>query len=285
MKLFLANLFLFFKFVISDNAIVLVDVQKCFLDEFPVYGATLDFDIVAEKIESNIDNVDYIAVVKDSHNNQEINNKLNWINSTGHNPSEYDEILLLDIGRKWWPLSVSLEYAKNYSIELSRNKKNPIIIWPEHCIIDTDGHNIIDNIQIVLNKWENQTNKEVVYIEKGLNKYSEEYGILPDARLPDALKNLNMENINKVMKILLNYKNITIIGDNYSPSVLPIFYDFHELTFDWLKMPINDCPRINLNLDLIQEVQENVQNAFDWVKKKIKNVVDDFIETIFIDEL
>ena len=287
MKLFVTNLLLLFKLTLSNNALFLVDVQKCFLNEFPVFGTTLNFNDLAHKIESNINNIDYIAVIKNSYNYTDINNKLNWINSTGHHPSNYEKINTEDIGKNWWPTSVSLEYSINYSKELKKNNKNPIIIWPDHCVVDTEGHNIIDNIQNSITEWENKKNKTAVIIEKGFNDYSELYGILPEVRLPLSLSKLNIENIQKVVDVLLNYKNITIVGDIYSPSVLPFFYNIHEILFDWLKIPNDELPKINFNLDtdIMEELEENVKNAFDWVKNKIKKGVNDIIETIFIDEL
>lgn len=285
MKLLISSLLLLFKEVFSNNALVLVDMQKCFLNELPIYGATLNYDEVAEKIENNIYDIDHITLIKNSHNNSEINNKLNWINSTGHHPQDYQEINIIDIGRKWWPLSISIEYAKNYSTELYKNNKNPIIIWPEHCTIGTQGHETIDTINEVLNKWENTTNKKVVIIEKGLNFYSEEYGILPEVRLIESIKNLNMSNVQKVINIILNYDNITIIGDQYSPSTLPIFYDFHEIMLDWLKLSPIYYPKINLNVDLLKKLEENTINAIDWIKNKIKNTARDFFDIIFNDEL
>lgn len=283
---FLSLLYLF-KFVNAEkNALIIVDAQNCFIDELPIYGATLSPNFISEKINNNIQDIDYIAVIKDTHSKNEINNKINWINSTGHHPSDLDVINRYDIGVNWWPTSVSLEYAKTYSDYLYKNNKEPIMMWPDHCILGTEGHNIINSIQNALNNWEKERNLKVIILEKGLNVYSEQYGILPEARFPIVLNDKNITLMtNEVIHILTTYSNITIIGDEYSHSVLPVLKDFYEISYDWLKLPVEHSPVINLNHNIIDEFQENTRNFLKWLGKKFGTLIDDFIEEIYLGDL
>ena len=74
---------------------------------------------------------------------------------------------------------------------------------------------------------------------------------------------------NEVIHILTTYSNITIIGDEYSHSVLPVLKDFYEISYDWLKLPVEHSPVINLNHNIIDEFQENTRNFLKWLGKKL----------------
>ena len=284
------NIFLFINCVftqnIDKNAWVLTDVQNCFKEDLPIFGATLNMDDLASNIKDNINNIDYLLVIKDSHNGNEINNKLNWINSTGHQPNDYQIINYSDIGKNWWPTSISLEYAKIYSNYLLLNNKNPIIMWPEHCIIGTEGHKIIDKVQDSLNLWEQQKSKKIIYLEKGTNQHSETYGVLPEARLPLAFNNKNTSIIvDEIINIVTKYTNITIIGDEYSHSTLTVYKDFNEIMYNWLKIPHQYLPIIILNKNYLIDLEEKTKDTFKWIQNRIKNIINNFIEHVFQEEL
>ena len=83
---------------------------------------------------------------------------------------------------------------------------------------------------------------------------------------------------NEVIHVLTTYSNITIIGDEYSHSVLPVLKDFYEISYDWLKLPIEHSPVINLNHNIIDEFQENTRNFLKWLGKKFGTLIDDFID-------
>ena len=284
------NIFLLINYVftkeIEKNAWILTDVQNCFNNELPIFGATLNIDDLCSNIKDNIDYIDYFLVIKDSHNGNEINNKLNWINSTGHHPTDYQIINYSDIGRNWWPTSISLEYAKIYSNYLLTNNKNPIIMWPEHCIIGTEGHKIINQVQDSLELWEEKKSKKVIYLEKGTNQYSETYGILPEARLPLSLNNKNISiTIDEIINIITQYSNITVIGDEYSHSTLAVYNDFNEIMFNWLKIPYQYLPVLILNKNYLIDLEEKTKDTFKWIQNRIKNIINNFIEHVFQEEL
>lgn len=282
----LLYLFSFFKYTLSNNAWILTDVQNCFENEIPIYGATLNYIDISKEINENIDIIDYIAVIKYSHNNNEINNKLNWINSTGNHPDEYQMIVDKDIGRNWWPTSVSLEYAKKYSNYLKINNKTPIMMWPSYCLSNTVGNNINNEIKKSIENWENKNNKTVVILEKGLNTLSEQYGIIPEARFPEVFRDTNITKIiNEVIYILTSYNNIKIIGDEYSHSTLPVLKDFYEILYEWLKIPNEDSPNIILNDGIFNNFEIHTINLFKWLKNKFNLAINDFIEHLVIEDL
>lgn len=287
MKLFnLFNLFLLTKSINAiKNAWFIIDPQNCFENELPIYGATLNNIDTALNINKSVNSIDQLVLLKDTHNNNEINNQNNWINSTGHHPNIYEMINENDIGKKWWPTTVSLEYAKIYSNYLNNNNKPSIIMWPNHCVINTNGHNINDEINKSIQYWEFINNKSVLILEKGLNMYSEQYGILPEARLPQVFNDKNINYlINEVIYLLCNYDNIYFVGDEYSHSVLPTLKDVHEIVSEWLKMPLVYVPNLYLNNNLLDIEEYNI-DFFNWVKNKFNFAINNLIEHILDEEL
>ena len=270
-----------------QNAYILIDVQNCFTNEFneiPIYGSVFDLNTIENEITKNIIDIDQIYVIKDLHNGNEINNKINWIDSVGHHPNDYDIIMTEDIGKKWFPTSISVEYAEEYSNYIHKNYKNPIIMWPNHCINGTSGFNIIPSIQVTLNDWEKISNKKVIIIEKGFNKYSEQYGILPEGRFPIVMSDKDIKNsINEFINILTTYSKITIMGDDFSHSFLSIYRDILEILYDWLKIDVNYLPNIIINNNTTYNFEYETDDVYKWIQDKINNVKQDFLEEIIND--
>lgn len=287
MKFSIINLFTMFGLGFANNAVIFVDVQNCFENELPIFGASLNLDQVIDQLNYDITNISYIAVIKDSHTGKEINNRFNWINSTGHHPDEYDIIQYEDIGKKWWATSVSLEYAKYYSKYLLYQTKYPIITWPNHCISGTNGNDIDNRVKDFISNWEKSSNNSAIYLEKGLNLYSEQYGILPEARFPIVMRDKNIIHvINEIIHIVSNYKSINIIGDKFSHSTFYIENDINEILYNWLKFPLEKRPIITTNFNNSEKfVNINIKNTFNLIKEKIEKMFSDFFENIFKNEL
>ena len=128
-------------------------------------------------------------------------------------------------------------------------------------------------------------NKSVLILEKGLNMYSEQYGFLPEARLPEVFNDKNINYlINEVIYLLCNFDNIYFVGDEYSHSVLPTLKDVHEIVSEWLKMPLVYVPKLYLNNNLLDIEEYNI-DFFNWVKNKFNFAINNLIEHILNEEL
>ena len=68
----------------------------------------------------------------------------------------------------------ALEYVK----ALEKSGKFQLCIWPEHCIIGTDGHNVTPPVNEGLNTWVDSTHGAVDWILKGQNVHTEMYSAL-----------------------------------------------------------------------------------------------------------
>jgi nicotinamidase-related amidase len=67
---------------------------------------------------------------------------------------------------------------EDYTATLAKLNRFKVTIWPDHCIEGTTGHEIVKDVKNVLELWTRRTNKEVHYIKKGMNIYTEMYSAL-----------------------------------------------------------------------------------------------------------
>jgi nicotinamidase/pyrazinamidase len=72
--------------------------------------------------------------------------------------------------------------ARRYCIEYARRLENSgkfqLCIWPEHCLIGSSGHGIVDDVLNAMNEWSKNTGGIVEYVHKGQNPWTEMYSVL-----------------------------------------------------------------------------------------------------------
>jgi nicotinamidase-related amidase len=72
----------------------------------------------------------------------------------------------------------------DYTHTLEAAGQFTLMIWPEHCLIGSWGHNVVEPLKMELDAWERSQNLNVNYIAKGTNAFTEHYGALM-AEVPD----------------------------------------------------------------------------------------------------
>lgn len=166
----------------SKNCLLIIDPQNDFCDEqngaLGVKGASEDMTNLSNFISKNNDEIENIIITLDSHNYYNIAHPYYWKDKNGDNPEPFTIINLEDIEKKKYLPVDSSKYntVKNYARSLRLSNKNPICIWPPHCIIGTRGHNITNTLMPSLKEWEINNCKNIQYIIKGLNSDTEHYG-------------------------------------------------------------------------------------------------------------
>lgn len=86
---------------------------------------------------------------------------------------------------KWNGKPVSaLDWALNYTEALAKRGRNPLCLWPEHCLIDSWGANVYHPLQEAYNRWERHTGSWINFISKGQNPFTEHYSAMV-ADVPD----------------------------------------------------------------------------------------------------
>lgn len=164
-----------------NKTLIIIDPQNDFVlptGSLSVSGANDDMD----RLVNVINKFDNIMVTLDSHTPHQIFHTSFWVDVNGNQPSPYTQITLDDFNNGIYKLNTNNpnDYYKvrGYLEKLERNGKFPLIIWPYHCIIGTEGHNIYKPLSDALITWEKNTKNQVQYFIKGTDPYREMYSAL-----------------------------------------------------------------------------------------------------------
>lgn len=163
--------------------LLVIDPQVDFCDpkgSLYVTGANKDMERVAAMINRLGNKLDDIHITLDSHRNFDVAHPIYWKNSKGENPKPFTLISVKDVESGTWTPTVpslykrSLEYVK----ELDKKGKYVLCIWPPHCLIGSEGHNVYPAMFDAISNWERSSIAMVDYVTKGSNPYTEHYSAI-----------------------------------------------------------------------------------------------------------
>jgi nicotinamidase-related amidase len=179
-----------------------IDPQNDFMDipgaTLGVPGASEDMKRFAKLVQRVGKHVDDIHVTLDSHRVIDVGHPGFWVDSKGNHPAPFTIISVDDIVNGiWTPRSQKYRTRMlNYAQALAVKGDNPLIVWPEHCIIGSPGHNVQADLFEALKEWERRECATVDYVAKGTNVFTEHYGALeaevPDPEDPSTQLNTNL---------------------------------------------------------------------------------------------
>jgi len=180
---------------------LIIDPQVDFMEggSLPVDGATDDMKRLANFIDNN--ELNQIYVTLDSHQPMQIFHSRFWVDESGKHPQEFTIISADDVTTgKWIPIN-DKEDVICYLLNLQVNDKEPLTIWPDHCIIGSPGHNIQEDLRIALYNWSYINNKPIQYVPKGTCTHREHYGaFMAELELwGDPTTYLNSDLINRLL--------------------------------------------------------------------------------------
>lgn len=175
------------------NALVVVDPQNDFCDHrgsLYVDGAYADMKRLAAHIMDCGERYDNIFVSLDSHDVIAIFHPKFWIGENGEHPAPYTQITPEDFSsRKWRAAAKENEtYAARTFKIIEESNLGSVMVWPEHCVISTWGHQVTDTLREALSVWREKTGKAVRYIFKGENPYTDQFSIFEglDSSYPET---------------------------------------------------------------------------------------------------
>jgi nicotinamidase/pyrazinamidase len=96
-------------------------------------------------------------------------------------PSVFADIekVLKDDGSKTLDLQkYALEYTRRLEQQAGNRRRFQLCIWPEHCLIGTTGHAVVDDVQQALQEWSDATGRSVEWLLKGQHLLTEMYSAL-----------------------------------------------------------------------------------------------------------
>ncbi len=212
-----------------DLLIIDPQVDFCCPNKGALYvpGAEKDMERIAQLIKNFGSKIKQIHVTLDCHHEIDIAHPLMWMNSDGKNPDPFTIISHKDVvDGIWFPIFAELpgrrkisarEYAKGYTKELEDSGRYPLCIWPQHCLIGSEGNQVMPNLYAALQGWEKEKLNNIDYVSKGSNPWTEHYSAIK-AEVPDGADVSTQLNID-LIKTLMNADTILIAGEAGSHCV------------------------------------------------------------------
>lgn len=196
-----------------QTTLLIIDAQNDFHPggSLAIPTANDDAARIANLLSTHVDKIDRVVATMDTHQKLHIANPCFWTETaTGAHPSPFTIISAQDLREgKFTPrmdlkLPVELDqaldpsifadrdkvlkedgktldmvkYSIAYAEHLEANGRFQICVWPEHCLIGSKGHAIVDPIQEAMAKWSEATGGSVQWVWKGERLLTEMYSAM-----------------------------------------------------------------------------------------------------------
>lgn len=178
------------------NAFLIIDTQVDFCHPAGalfVPGAEQDVERMARLIRQHADRIDHIVVTLDTHHLIDIAQPLFWQDADGNHPPAFTRISAQDVDSGRWIPRFAADKARQYVHALEADGQFEHFIWPEHCLIGSQGAALHETLMDALNGWSRQRERDYAAIQKGLHPLSEHFGIfraqVPDPAVPETQLN------------------------------------------------------------------------------------------------
>jgi len=279
--------------------LLLVDVQNDFHPGGSLAIPTADEDAkrISSFIAKNTCKIDRIVETMDTHHELHVAHSGFWVDTDGNHPTPFTLISSEDIENgKWKPigsLQVKCSYEEveggvnkkvfessevfdsnenfdltKYCIEYTRKLESSgrfqLIIWPDHCIVGTPGHNVVPCVREEMSKWVKNTGKSIEWVHKGQNLLTEMYSVMK-AEVPVTESTSFNDDL---MKSLLSSNKLFVAGQALSHCVN---FSVRDIVANW---PKDETHKIHILTDCSSSVPgfENAGEEFlsDMKKAGVK---------------
>ncbi|KAJ1458290.1 Isochorismatase-like protein [Pelagophyceae sp. CCMP2097] len=161
-------------------ALLIIDPQQDFHagGSLAIPGADADAARVASFLEAHRDVIDTVCVTLDSHHAMHIANVTFWEDAAGVQPKPFTAIAADDVrSGKWRARQPELRgEAFAYVKQLEAcGSKFQLVAWPEHCLIGSPGHSVVEPLLSELQRWARSRRRSVTWVMKGVNTMTEMY--------------------------------------------------------------------------------------------------------------
>ena len=208
------------------NVLLIIDPQNDFCrpagangqEQGALYvpGAEEDMKRLAFWIIANAEQIDHIVVTLDTHHVNDISHPGFWKNSEGKRPAPFTAISLDDVkNKKWLPL-FDEQRVLTYFEKLEAQKEYQHVIWPEHCLIGSEGAAIYKPVLDAINSWARQ-GKYFHPVFKGEYPLAEHFGAFAAQVVFDDIPDTKVNT--SLLDELGQFDNIYIAGEAKSHCV------------------------------------------------------------------
>jgi nicotinamidase/pyrazinamidase len=158
--------------------LLIIDPQVDFCDpdgSLYVEGAYEDMarlSVFVEKTE-----MDRITVSLDTHTKHHIAHASAWLDEHGLHPKPFTMISKVDVRHGLWKSPIFGAWADEYCERLEERGKK-LVIWPDHCLIGSQGASVVPRLYTALNNWQERTHRDIAWLSKGINTRTEHYSAI-----------------------------------------------------------------------------------------------------------
>lgn len=180
--------------------VICIDDQNDFTDpngSLFVKGGDQNVRRAAKLIERLRDKITDIHVTMDSHRKVDISHPLWWVDDHGNKPGPITGVTIDDKGVFHFHNFISgakttgrtralsaKDRTVKYIKALTANGRYPHTIWPEHCLIGDEGHNLNPVLAAAIHEWEEKRYAITNVVTKGSNPWTEHFSAV-QAEVPD----------------------------------------------------------------------------------------------------
>lgn len=180
--------------------LMLIDEQNDFVDpngSLFVKNADQNVRRVAKMVERLVDRIDDVHVTMDSHAIVDISHPLWWADDNGKQPAPFTGVVLSpERELQFFDYATGIKIRAHtkamsarsrtvdYVEKLTKGGRYPHTIWPEHCLIGDQGHNLSPVLAAAIHGWERKRYAKSDVVTKGSNPWTEHFSAVL-AEVPD----------------------------------------------------------------------------------------------------
>ncbi|WP_041794659.1 hypothetical protein [Pararhodospirillum photometricum] len=205
--------------------LLIIDPQCDFCDgpaagALAVPGAWGDMERLARHLDAEGDRYEAIAVTLDSHGAYDIGHPSFWQDAEGHPPAPFTLVTREAVARgEWGPADPELTaWVVSYLERLEAAGRYTHMVWPEHCLVGTPGHQVHPEVARALLDWQRRQHRAVRWLIKGLNPRVEHYSAF-GCEVEDPQDPEGTAAGRRAAQALAAYNEIAIAGEALSHCV------------------------------------------------------------------
>ena len=153
-----------------------------------VPGAKQDIENWTRFLYNNFEYITRVLLSVDTHYPNQIFHRMMWRDETGAPVAPYTLITPADLkSGKYQFVGGNPRTALNCVTTLEQAGKGGVFVWPDHCIIGTQGWNLEAQLMQMVTFHSAARNVDPIFAFKGTDRYSEMYGILEPEYNPNGI--------------------------------------------------------------------------------------------------
>ena len=227
--------------------LIVIDPQNDFCDpngSLFVPGADEDTKRLAAMVKRLSPKLDDIHITLDSHRKVDISHPMWWRDTTGKRPGPFTLISAADVESGRWQtyLPSFRERTIKYLKALETRGRYGHTIWPEHCLIGDEGHNVYPELAGAIHEWEDRF-AQAEFVTKGSNPWTEHFSAVR-AEVPDP--NDPSTQVNTGLITTLEEADLILVAGQalshcLANTVLDIADNFSDPTYVQKLILLSDC--------------------------------------------